>query len=303
MKTAPIALFVYNRPEHTKVSIDALSKNVLASESDLFIFSDGAKNNGDWEAVLKVRDICRNTKGFKSISIFENKTNKGLASNIIDGITKIFTTNDSVICLEDDLVTTEGFVEYMNNALDFYKDKDIFSISGYSPPIEIPASYGFSTYCAMRNCSWGWATWRTKWNAVDWKVSDFKQFISNKTLCKSFETAGNDTVIMLLKQQMGLISSWSIRFNYAAFQAGEPTIYPVRSLISNAGIDGSGTNMRKSSKFDSATTESIDYARFKQTAEMDKIISARFRKFYNTSLIRRLINKVKLVYYREIILK
>ncbi len=43
MQTAPIALFVYNRPWHTRQTVEALQRNELAAESELIVFSDGEK--------------------------------------------------------------------------------------------------------------------------------------------------------------------------------------------------------------------------------------------------------------------
>lgn len=84
---APIALFVYNRPDHTKQTVESLQKNDLAGESDLFIFSDGVKGEADHENVRKVREYIKTINGFKSVTIIENERNCGLANSIIDGVT------------------------------------------------------------------------------------------------------------------------------------------------------------------------------------------------------------------------
>ncbi len=299
MKRSPIALFLYNRPWHTAQTIDALSKNNFANESELFIFSDGAKNEEDAVLVEKTRDILKDTNGFKQVTIINREKNIGLAENIISGITEIFKKYETIICLEDDLITSSRFLEFMNESLDFYKDKSVFSISGYTPQINIPSNYKFSTYNIMRNSSWGWATWKEKWLMVDWKVADFSDFISNKKERKLFEQAGNDTTMMLLKQQQGKIHSWSIRFNYAAFKTSEPTVYPTKSLIKNIGVDGSGTNMKKEKKYDTSLSENIDLKTLNPTNNIDNEIQKVFKKFYNTSLYRRVINIIKLRYYLQ----
>ena len=297
MTISPIALFVYNRPKHTLATLEALAANHLAKESELTIFCDGAKNADNQLAVNQVRDICRKAKGFKKINLIEHSRNIGLANNIIGGISKILETHETVICLEDDLVTAPGFLDYMNRALDFYQRKNIFSISGYTPPIEIPGNYPYSTYAMMRNSSWGWATWRSQWEATDWGVAGFEAFMASKNQRKAFEAAGNDTVMMLLKQQQQKIHSWSIRFNFSGFLAGQPTIYPVKSLVENRGIDGSGTNMRKSGKYHTSTVEKIDTLNFLPNNQVDPLIAQRFKRFYNTSLYRRLINLMKIKRY------
>ncbi len=297
MTLAPIALFVYNRPTHTSATITALMANAGAAESELTIFCDGARTAADLPMVQAVRDICKSATGFKKLTIIEHEQNIGLARNIIGGISKILETEMSVICLEDDLITSKGFLHYMNQALEYYEHRQVFSISAYSPPIEVYKNYPYSTYAVMRNSSWGWATWKNKWQKTDWTVAGFNAFMASEAQRHAFEAAGNDTVMMLLKQQQGKIHSWSIRFNFAAFLSGEPNIYPVKSLIENRGIDGSGTNMKKSAKYATSTTEEINSHLFIPNNEIDSQIALRFRRFYNTSLLRRLINLIKIKRY------
>lgn len=297
MTLAPIALFVYNRPTHTANALLALAANPEAKESDLHIFSDGPRDNSDKAKVEETREICRHIRGFKKVILHFNRENKGLSANVIKGMTYLFEQNESVICLEDDLVTSTGFLEYMNHALLFYRDKGIFSISAYSPPITLPKEYPYSTFNIMRNSSWGWATWRNNWLRCDWNVPDFKDFINSKGSRREFEQAGNDTTMMLLKQQLGIISSWSIRFNYAAFKAGQPTVYPVKSLIQNAGVDGSGTNMKRSKKYRANIVTNININMFAPHSDINPKVARSFARFYDTSLFRRIINKIKMKKY------
>ena len=84
--TAPILLFVYNRPDHTRQTIEALQNNTLASISTLYIYADAARKESDTEAVKGVRQIIRNVEGFKEVNIIERESNWGLARNIIEGV-------------------------------------------------------------------------------------------------------------------------------------------------------------------------------------------------------------------------
>ena len=43
MDLAPVVLFVYTRPWHTRQTIESLLKNEIARDTELFIFSDGPK--------------------------------------------------------------------------------------------------------------------------------------------------------------------------------------------------------------------------------------------------------------------
>ncbi len=295
---APIVLFTYNRLDHTKQTIEALAHNNLAKESDLYVFSDGAGSKDAEEDVQKVRNYLKNITGFKKVELAFSEQNKGLAKSIIDGVSKVFENNERVIVLEDDLETSPYFLQYMNDALDYYKPDEIWSVAGYTPAIQIPETYTYNTYLVHRNCSWGWATWKQNWQKTDWNVKDFQSFFENKSNHQKFNRGGNDLAIMLLKQQQNIIHSWSIRFNYAAFKHNLPTVYPCTSLVKNQGVDGSGTNMKSSKKYHTQVNQSpVDTVQFCPSDYFDTTIEDNFKGFYNTSLFRRVINYFKIKKY------
>lgn len=294
MKYAPIALFTFNRIDHIKKTVESLLNNKGIAESDLYVFSDEGKNEKEKADVQQVRAYIDTVEGFNKIYKVYHAENQGLAQSIIHGVSDLFKRHDRIIVLEDDLQTTPWFLTFMNEALDFYSPDQLWSVAAYSPNIKIPEYYPFSTYLVHRNCSWGWATWKQNWEKVDWEVKDFNQFYTNKVKRKQFERGGNDLSIMLLKQQQQVIHSWSIRFNYAAYKNNLPTVYPVKSLVKNLGADGSGTNMKKSSKYQSdLQQDKIDKAYFCGGDSYDTIIENSFSKFYNTSVYRSLINVFK----------
>ena len=116
MMAVPIVLFVYNRPWHTQQTIEALQKNDLASESELFIYSDAAKTEQDSLKVNEVRNYVHAIGGFKKITIIEREENWGLADSIIDGVTSIVNQYGKIIVLEDDLETSPFFLRFMNES-------------------------------------------------------------------------------------------------------------------------------------------------------------------------------------------
>ena len=115
MKLAPIVLFTYNRPWHTKQTIEALQKNELAKESELFIFSDGGKDEASWKKVNEVREYLKTINGFKKVILTFQDKNIGLADSIISGVTKIVNKYEKIIVLEDDHVTNKFFLKFMND--------------------------------------------------------------------------------------------------------------------------------------------------------------------------------------------
>ncbi|MGQ1785513.1 sugar transferase [Saccharicrinis sp. GN24d3] len=288
---APIVLFTYNRLHHTQKTVEALQNNKLANQSRLFIYSDQAQYDQDVVEVNKVRAYLNQISGFKKITKVFHDENKGLAASIMDGVSDVLKEYESVIVLEDDLETSPYFLTFMNKALDNYSHEEVWSVAGYTPKISIPKDYCYDTYLAHRNCSWGWATWKQNWEKTDWEVNDFDDFFVDKNKRSDFERGGNDLSIMLLKQQKKIIHSWSIRFNYAAFNNNLPSVYPTQSYVKNMGVDGSGTHMKKSGKYDSELNFSDNSNMlFAPSNIIDSRISVRFKKFYNTSLYRKAIN-------------
>jgi hypothetical protein len=249
MDLAPIVLFVYNRLWHTRQTIEALKKNTLAADSHLFIFADGNKPSEPEKPVIEVREYLRTINGFSNVTIIEQERNLGLANSVISGVTEIVNRYGMCIVLEDDLITSPYFLQFMNDALIFYQGEEkVFSIGGYNYPdtiMKIPSSYKDCVYFTPRSCSWGWATWKDKWVKGEWKMDYFTAFKENKTQQKAFCLGGDDLFDMLSAQFEGKIDSWSIRWDYSHFLRGAVCVYPVFSLVNNIGHDGSGIHCGK----------------------------------------------------------
>lgn len=248
MNIAPILLFTYKRLDTLKQSVNALKQNALAKESDLFIFSDAAKKEADSSAVNEVRSFLKTIDGFKSVKIIIREKNFGLAKSIINGTSAVLETYDSVIVMEDDLLTTPNFLYFMNHALEYYKArKKVFSISGYSFDLNVKNSnYGADAYFLNRGWSWGWATWKDRWVDVDWNVNSYSKFTRDKKEQRAFAQGGSDLNKMLREQMEGRLDSWAIRWFYHQFRTGGLTLYPVYSKVYNAGFDEFATHTKGS---------------------------------------------------------
>ena len=193
MHLAPIVIFTFNRIEHTKKTIESLKKNKLAIQSEIFIFNDGARDSKEKEKVDQVRKYLNTIDGFKSVTIINSEENNGLSKSVINGVTEIINKYEKVIVLEDDLITSPYFLEYMNEALELYKDrKDIWSISGYCPNIKIPSYYKDEVFLIRRGSSWGWGTWKDRWELNDWEIRDYSNFNKDIRRKREFNIAGND---------------------------------------------------------------------------------------------------------------
>ena len=246
---APIVLFAYNRPWHTKQTIDALLRNDLAAESKLFIFSDGSKDESSANSVTQVRRYLKTISGFKSVKIVEQKENLGLANSIIRGVTSVCNEHGKVIVLEDDIVTSPHFLSYMNEALNKYEDDDrVISIHGYVYPTKEKLPEVF--FLRGADC-WGWATWKRGWDLFNLDGEALLDELKSNKLVKEFDFDGAYSFSKMLKDQIkGKNDSWAVRWYASAFLANKLTLYPGKSLVYNIGNDNSGSHCGQSSLMD-----------------------------------------------------
>jgi hypothetical protein len=235
IQIAPIILFTYQRLDSLKETISALANNSLASDSDLIIFSDGPKSLKDEPTVKEVRAYLKSIQGFKSVTIHESSSNKGLAASIIQGVSDVLKVYPSAIILEDDLISSTNFLAYMNQALDFYQDKpEILAISGFSPTIKGLCEE--EVYFTHRASSWGWACWEDRWSKIDWKCEYYQEFKQSASLKSKFNEMGSDMSLMMKKQMEGKLNSWAIRFCFHQFQHQLFSVHPAISKIQNIGL-------------------------------------------------------------------
>lgn len=245
---APIALFVYNRPRHTERTLEALRKNEAASESELFIFSDGPKNENVLKDVEDVRDIIRGITGFKNVVITERQENYGLARSIVEGVTEIVDRFGKVIVMEDDLVTSPFFLRYMNDALDLYHDeRRVMHVSAGTYPIGDFCTE--DTYFLRIPLCWGWGTWKRAWDKFDKKIEIMQQF--NSRMISGFNFDGTYTYWEQLElNRTGKINTWFVFWYANVFLNNALVLFPNRSLVKNIGHDGSGEHCGKSNVYD-----------------------------------------------------
>ena len=242
MNTAPVALFVYNRPWHTEKTIEALLGNAGAADTALYVFSDGPKDEAAKPGVAQVRSHIRELAGFRSVTVVERETNHGLARSIIDGVSTLCEKFGSVIVIEDDLVVAPTFLRYMNASLARYRDHPgVMQVSGYMFPAEAGADT--DSFFLPFTTSWGWGTWARAWRDFDLDMSGLAKLSADGNLRGQFNLGGTyDYYGMLLKQLRGEVDSWAIRWYLSVFLKGGLTLYPARTLVRNIGFDGSGTH-------------------------------------------------------------
>ena len=241
MKLAPILLFVYNRPDHVKRGIESLLANNLAKDSELYIFSDAAKNSETQSAVDEVRRFIHTIQGFKEIHYVERTENWGLARNIIDGVTSLVNQYGKVIVLEDDLIVAPYFLQFMNDALETYQDEENvchIQACDFTKDTTLP-----DTFLIKWTGSWGWATWKRAWKLFNPNGQELLDELIKRKLTYRFDFNGKYGYTRMLRNQIkGKNNSWAIRWNASLFLADKLSLNVGKSLIQNEGFDGSGTN-------------------------------------------------------------
>lgn len=299
--TAPIALFVYNRPGHTRRTVESLLSNDLAADSDLYVFSDAARDATAATAVQAVRDYVASIGGFRSVRTTYQETNQGLAKSIISGTSQLCREFGQVIVLEDDLVSSPYFLRYMNDALELYRDvAQVMHVSGSAYPID---TAGLSeTYFLQIPLCWGWATWQRAWQHFDKDIAVMDRF--DRRAIDRFCVDGTfpDFWAQLIGNRDGSINTWFIFWYAEIFLRGGLSLFPRESLLRNIGMDGTGVHSGTTTKFDatlSATPIRVERLRLSQSSGAFERHKTYFTRI-GPSAIARLNRKVRSMVRRAI---
>lgn len=297
-KLAPVALFVYGRPIHTQRTLDALLLNEEALSTDLIVYSDGAKNNNDINDVTQVRNIIKETTGFRSVTLIERKTNLGLAENIISGVSEVCEKYGMVIVLEDDIVISSYFLKFMNSALNEYKDtKQVWHISGWNYPLEISNDLPDTFFWRVMNC-WGWATWSDRWQYFE---KNPQKLVNtwNKYDINRFNLDGSHNFWSQVTANYNeKLNTWAIFWYATIFENNGLCLNPTQSYVSNIGNDGSGENCGSIDIYKSELNQKTE-PNWPDILEENKIIVNKIKKFYYLTgpfILPRIIRKLKRVF-------
>jgi hypothetical protein len=300
MMTAPVAMFVYNRPEHAVRTLKALASNELASDTDLTIYCDGSRTPEERASVEATRAVARAASGFRSVLTMERDANLGLAQSIIAGVTEVCGARGRVIVMEDDLVTAPNFLRFMNDALDKYEHEPrVGSIHGYWYPVQKPVPETF--FLRGASC-WGWATWARGWQVFEPDGSRLLAELRNKDLVRAFDLDGAMAYVRMLKDQMaGRNNSWAIRWHASTFLAGLLQLSPGRSLVRNIGFDGTGTHCADSAAFDVSLSDSPVRLDDIPVAESEAARAALIHYYHSTrrTIPQRVVGKLRRIFRRQ----
>lgn len=299
--TAPVIIFTYNRPEHTKRTIRALAENELAKETDLYIFSDAAKKRTDSGKVRAIRDYAAHVRGFRNVELVSREENYGLARNIIEGVTEIIARYGKVIVLEDDLVANPYFLRFMNDGLNRYEEEQkVTGITGFSYFNDNEACAQEMYFSLISGTSWSWATWKDRWDCFDEECADWTRLTQDARLRKTFNYDNTYDFYRIMKAQQTdpATSSWAIRWYWTNFKKEGLMLYPAKSLVSNDGWDGTGIHCGEEEesvflhelKTDHALTQFPDEVCEKK--EIRRMLKRSLLKAFQPSVVKRMYHNI-----------
>jgi hypothetical protein len=286
MTSTAVAIFAYRRPNHLRKLLQSLSENHGVEEFQVYLFIDGPRTSIDFELVQKVKLTAENFSKQLNLNIVTSPVNLGLANSIRSNVSELFEKYDTLIVLEDDLIVSKYFLMFMLSGLrSFTEDPSIAAVSGYSYPISDLIEGG---YILPGGDCWGWATWKDRWEAVNWDAVKLKEELRNSGRITSFNLNGEyDYFGMLVDSELGLIDSWAIYWHASMFLSGRYTYYPSHTLVLNTGMDQSGTHFNSKSKgfeVKSVLRDSVAEIELCDLQDLSKELSALYRSVNDSSL-------------------
>ena len=278
---APIVLFVYKRPWHTRQTVEALQRNDFAKKSELIIFSDGPKTESDREKVEEVRCYMNSIAGFKQVTVVERNQNLGLAKSVMDGVTDIVNRYGRIIVLEDDLLISPHFLDYMNTALGLFEhNTQVMQISGHMFRVK------FSD--AVKDCFFlpytttvGWGTWKRAWRLFDPDMKGIALLESDGQFRNAFDMEGTYPYHeMIMKQQNGKISSWGIQWYLSVFLSNGLVLHPKHSLVRHIGFDEEATHAKRDSAIYADTISNVSVSAYPENIAIDNKAKEEYISFF-----------------------
>ncbi|NME72779.1 hypothetical protein [Flammeovirga aprica] len=308
MSYSPIILFVYNRAWHSEQVLKAINNNPEFKNSPFYIFCDGPKNGATQEElnnIKETRDIVKNTQYWSDYTeIIESEENKGLADSIINGVTHVIQKHGTAIILEDDIVTSKGFLKYMNEALEMYKNNDkVMHINAYLPksPFQKNKFETTSFFSTHMSC-WGWATWESCWNKFNANTEELLELLKSKNLENAIDLDGYFYGTQQLNQNLdGTIKTWAIKWSASILLQKGLCVNASKSLVNNIGMDGSGVNSGNLfwNPFKTEVVEGIDLSLLdEKNCKEGNDYFMKFYKYVNVKGIKRRIIKFYFYFFK-----
>jgi len=290
-KYAPILISVLDRDIHFKNCVDSLVKNPLAKETHLYIALDAPFAEKHILGHSKVLEFIETIKGFKEVTLFKRGKNMGSSSNQFLAMEDIFKKYDRLIFTEDDNVFSPNFLDFVNQGLELFKNReDVFSVSGYNYPINIKSKTVIGYYLWTGFSAWGVGLWKEKWQKLGLStIFKIKDILNPFIIYKLNSIAGHYFPALLSTVETGHKPD-DVLICYYLTKNNLKSVFPTLSKVQNHGNDGSGEHCGTVSIYQ---TQLIDTAmdfdfkiqnEYEENIEINKLLKKHFKKRFKTKL-------------------
>jgi hypothetical protein len=295
MTATVIAVFAFRRPRHLAQVLDSLLQQTQGCTLPVHLFLDGPRSLADRSAVEATRQVAAHYQDRLLLTLHASAVNRGLYDSLTQGISCVLADHEQVIVLEDDVVLSSYFLDYMQAALACYATVPaVASIHAYLPPI--PQALPDTFFLRGADC-WGWATWRNRWSLYRHDAGAMAAELRSRGLARAFDLGGRVPNLRLLDERAaGRSRSWAICWHASCFLADRYTLHPGRSLVRNIGLDHSGEHCVPSASLQALLTDTPLHVLRQKVEEAPAIVAAFARQLAPAPLPLRVLKRLRRIF-------
>lgn len=306
---APAVISTLNRYEHFKRCLESLERNKYADLTEVYIALDyppSEKYVNGWKKIDDYLNKKENSNGFKKLYVIRRERNYGVSGEnsnygrlVRDYIIDKY---DRFIPVEDDNEFSPNFLEYINQALELYKDDDkCTTVCGYNYyGMQVPDSYKENTYLSREFSGWGCGYWTKKWKLfakrlnISYEKDIMKSWKKIWTIYKH-EPRLLNTIILNLQTGRAFGDTLYVCQQYLE---GYYSVFPVLSKVRNHGFDGSGTTIFRPDNFHNKQLidEERDF-KIERLYYIDEIVQKEVEKCFKRSLFLNIVIFVRVLLF------
>lgn len=256
MKPAPVLIYVYNRVANFRRCIEALSKDLLASNTKVYIASDGALTNDIKPVIEEIRHIAYSySSSFASLTIFARETNIGPDENKKLAHSYLLSKYDHIITLEDDVEVYKNCLTFLNHyLLTLEKDDTVVGVCSYLP--YQASNIERSAMLLPYRSPYAFAKWKSKEYLLNDQTEENLSFYRNWSNFLSYIKARPHNVFVLpLVLRHDFDKAHDVRVGLTMFRKKLHCVYPPTSLSRNTGFNRFGLNASLRPKFQKQASE------------------------------------------------
>ena len=259
----PVALVIYRRARLVRRLLRILRE---VRPTELYVIADGPRSESELKDTIATRRVLEQVDWPCEVRTTYSTANLGVNRRIPSGLDWVFTQTDRAIILEEDCHPHPSFFRYCEDLLDrFEHDPNVLTISGYNREavdLDYPYSYRFTRTMWV----WGWATWRDRYQSIDFSMAYWRRFKQSKRFESYFSAVSADpaeawreeawrTRLDMAAEQNAwdfALSGWSLHRNLRH-------VVPTRSLVRNVGWGDDATHTVDRTKALSVAAEEVAF--------------------------------------------